>query len=191
LPLSAEEKTKSYDAGSRKNLFLSNFISSAPEDHSIEIITQTGLIWGTVQEKALEEGKLIHNILQKINLATDLKKVTEQAVLDGDILEEDLDNYRQKLKKIVLHPELTPYFSSGYTIYTEKEILIDKEFKRLDRLCIKNNKATIIDYKTGSFSKGHENQINTYAAALKKFGYEIRDKLLVYIKGEIELHRVS
>lgn len=179
------------DEVTENNLYLSDFISSAPEEHSIEIITKTGLIWGTVQERALEEGKLIHNILQKIYLTADLKKVTEQAVLDGDILQKDLDSYRQKLKKIVLHPDLMPYFFSEYDIYTEKEILINSEFKRLDRLCIRGKKATIIDYKTGGFAANHERQIDTYAAALKNFGYEIQDKILVYIDDQIKLHRVS
>lgn len=188
LPMPAEDKT---EEESEKNLYLTHFISSAPEDHSIEILTNTGLIWGTLQEKALEEGKRIHNLLQKIHFTSDLKPVTEQAVLDGDILEEDLESYRQKINDIVYHPQLKHYFSEEYTIYTEKEILINQELKRLDRLCIKGNKATIIDYKTGGFSKDHEKQVNTYATALQNLGYEIEEKILVYIEEEIKLHRVS
>jgi len=175
----------------KENIVLAEFISSAPENHAVEIITSTGSIWGSLQEKALEEGKLIHNLLQKIYLKEDLEKVLEEAILSGEILKKEEDKYLEKLKSIVLHPELEEYFSDKYEIFTEKEVLINQEYKRLDRLCIKDKEAVIIDYKTGKYNAAHENQINTYAFALESFGYKIKEKILIYIEENIQLHKVS
>ncbi len=186
LPLLKKSKEKQTD-----QLKLENFISSAPEKHGIAVITTPGMIWGSIQEKAIEKGKLIHNLLQKIFTAEDINKVLEEAVLAGEILSEEYEDYVEKIKNIVFHPELKPYFSKEYEIFTEKEILIQREYKRLDRLCIKDKNAVIIDYKTGNYNPTHEKQINTYANALEKMNYQIQEKLLVYIEEEIRLYRVS
>lgn len=171
-------------------IFLEEFISTEPEKHSIEIVTGPGLIWGTEQEKALEKGKLIHELLQFIQTKKDTQKVLEEAVLNGTILEHDFEYYQKKIEEITQHPQLEKFFSKDYEIFNEKEILIEGAYKRLDRLCIKNNNAYIIDYKTGVYSPSHEKQIYSYSEALRKLGYSVSEKLLVYIGDEIAIRKI-
>lgn len=170
--------------------YLEKFISSAPENHSIEIVTGTGMLWGSEQEKAIAEGKLIHALLQNIYLESDLQKVLEEAVINGDLLAEEYPVYFEKIKKIIEHPKLKPFFQPDFEIFTEKEILVNGQYKRLDRLCLQNTKAHIIDYKTGNFDPAHESQIREYAGALERIGFEVSDKILVYISEQIHIRKV-
>ena len=52
---------------------------------------------------------------------------------------------------------------------------------------IKDNHATIIDYKTGDRNAKYHNQLNTYAESFSNMGYIIDHKIIVYINTEIQL----
>src|SRR5690625_2386033 len=96
---------KNKTAEKPQHLYLDKFISSAPENHQIEILTGTGQLWGSLQEKALEEGKLIHNLLQEIHTASDIDKTLEKAVFGGEILESEVEKHKQILENIVFHSD--------------------------------------------------------------------------------------
>ncbi len=66
-----------------------------------------------------------------------------------------------------------------------KEKLFKKEVGNLipDRIVLnKDNKAIIIDYKSGSPKNYHKNQLNSYEKALNNMGYSTLKKFLVYIE---------
>ena len=62
--------------------------------------------------------------------------------------------------------------------------------QRPDRVVIKNNHATIIDYKTGERNAKYHNQLNTYAESFLNMGYIIDQKIIVYINTEIQLEYI-
>ena len=69
-----------------------------------------------------------------------------------------------------------------------REKLFKKNDKNLrpDRIVFnKDNKAIIIDYKTGNPNSYHKKQLDEYENALKKMGYSTLKKLLVYIETEV------
>ncbi len=167
------------------------FIPTDPKTHTYTLVTKSGKLWGTVQEKAITHGNTMHQLLQGILTVKDLEKVVEEAVLYGLILAGEKKIYTQKLTAVITHPQLKEYFSEKYTIYTEKEIIVDHAYKRLDRLCINSNKAVIIDYKTGEHYSKYQKQLNDYAAALEKIGYQVQQKLLVYLEDKIKIDNVS
>ncbi len=170
---------------------INSFISSAPEEHQITIVTKSGELWDSEQEAAIERGNLIHQLLTTIKTTSDIPLTLQHGLSSGSIAKEEQKQLQSILQKIVLHDRLMPYFSDQYTIYTEKEILTHGQFKRLDRLCIKENKAVIIDYKTGDPNPSHSLQIEDYAKAIKSFGYTIEYKFLVYISEEIKVRQVK
>ena len=51
----------------------------------------------------------------------------------------------------------------------------------------KNQKATIIDYKTGEPRKSDLTQIREYKIALKKMNINVEKALLVYVGSSIEV----
>lgn len=167
------------------------FISSSPEDHEITVVTKSGELWDSNQEKALERGNLIHQLLKTVKTSSDITPTLERAILSGALAQTEADELRNLLERIVYHDELKSYYTDEYAIYTEKEILTQRQFKRLDRLCIKKDRAVIIDYKTGDFAAPHVQQIQEYAAAIKDFGYTVENKFLVYIGEEIISKKVE
>ena len=52
------------------------------------------------------------------------------------------------------------------------------------------NSVTIVDYKTGTPSYDHEDQINGYASALAEMGYNVKDKILVYTNQTILINKI-
>ena len=87
---------------------------------------------------------------------------------------------------IISHPDLKKYYNSNSVSYNEREI-IQKNDKNLrpDRIVFnKDNKAIIIDYKTGAPNNYHNQQLVEYENALKKMGIITLKKCLVYIDTE-------
>lgn len=162
-----------------------------PTSRDIDIITKSGQLWSSHQLKAIEEGNLLHYLMQQIHTSADLPYSLNKAVLEGYILEEEKERYHQELQAILNHPEIQIYFSDQFTVYNEKELLIDGDFKRLDRICLRGQKAYILDYKTGTPTSAHKNQLQAYARALEKIGYTVEKKLLVYIGSTIEVEQVE
>ncbi len=93
------------------------------------------------------------------------------------------------MHRLVTHPKLNKYYQKGNIIFNEREIVNDdKQIFIPDRLIFhKNNKVTIIDYKTGNQESKHIHQIESYATILNKMDYSISKKLLVYIDQDINI----
>ncbi|MBW2960207.1 UvrD-helicase domain-containing protein [Mesonia aestuariivivens] len=158
-----------------------NFISSAPSDHNITLITKSGLLWDSEQQEAIDKGNLIHDLLMNIYTVNDIDTALEKAVKNGEMLASELEEYKTKINEITEHPQLQEYFTSSYQTFNEKEIITNKGFKRIDRLCITANEATIIDYKTGSTSSTHVQQVEAYSQYISEIGYQVKQKILVYL----------
>ncbi|TQD40581.1 UvrD-helicase domain-containing protein [Haloflavibacter putidus] len=164
--------------------------SSSPSAHNLEIVTKSGALWESHAEKAIAEGNLIHELLKTVSYQEDVEKAVKNAIQTGLLLKTEAEQYLDLLQKVSLHPQLKQYFKKDYQVFTEKEILNQKKFKRLDRLCIKAKLATIIDYKTGSYSGTHTKQVNQYAKAIEEMGYIVEKKLLVYINEDVTVKNV-
>jgi CRISPR/Cas system-associated exonuclease Cas4 (RecB family) len=50
--------------------------------------------------------------------------------------------------------------------------------------------VTIIDYKTGSESQKHQQQIKNYARVLKQMNFKVAKRLLIYINDNIDIVEV-
>ena len=95
------------------------------------------------------------------------------------------------MNTLVEHPELHRYFTDVYTIYNERDILLKSDkILRPDRLVLKDNKAIIIDYKTGLHNSKYIEQLYDYADALISMGFEVEKKILVYINDGITIKEV-
>jgi hypothetical protein len=56
---------------------------------------------------------------------------------------------------------------------------------RPDLIAIKDKTAAIIDYKTGEARTIYAEQLAGYSALLSQMGYEVKERLIVYIDSEI------
>ena len=94
----------------------------------------------------------------------------------------------EKIKEIVQHADLQPFFNKENIIFNERPIL-HESFKNIkpDRVALSGNKAYIIDYKTGEEQAKYNQQITDYALAIEEMGYEIAKKTLLYIQDDLKI----
>ncbi|WP_027879408.1 UvrD-helicase domain-containing protein [Mesoflavibacter zeaxanthinifaciens] len=173
---------KSLDTSSNKNI-----ISVNKKEHNIKIITKSGYLWDTNQQHAIEKGNIIHDIMSKIYTKDDIDFAINLALDNGFINDDQVEGITKNINDIVNQKDLKEFFTDQYTIYNERDILTSTgQMIRPDRLVIRDNQATIIDYKTGLPNPKYEQQLEIYATHLKEMGYQISNKILVFINENIQ-----
>ena len=146
--------------------------------------------WSEHKKSAIVYGLQLHDILSQVTTAAQWQAQKEKLLTGTD---QDLKPKLEKLiEKTVYHTELKKYFSDGYQILNERDILIPSEQgtfkqKRPDRLLIKDGKITIIDYKTGAEEPKHSKQLQVYADFLRQAGFDVENMILVYIGEDISV----
>ncbi|GLB48272.1 UvrD-helicase domain-containing protein [Neptunitalea lumnitzerae] len=155
------------------------------------IVTKNGMLWDTKQQKAIEKGNIVHQILAWVKTIDDIDMAIYQAITEGIITKEDADDFKNLISSITEHPELKNYFiTSNFSIFNEKELFTQEgKILRLDRLmlCESTSEAIIIDYKTGDYNDSYKNQLQKYAQALKQMNYKDIQKKLVYIYPKVDI----
>tara|TARA_R100001369_G_scaffold8893_3_gene21380 strand:- start:41463 stop:44591 length:3129 start_codon:yes stop_codon:yes gene_type:complete len=175
-----------------KSLEPIKLISVPKEDHDLSIITKSGLLWDTQQEKAIERGNLVHLILSKIKSVQDVDFAFDDLLMTGDISNETIGDLRSVVLNVLEHPKLNLYFQDNFKIYNERDIITSSgQLLRPDRLNINsNNEAILIDYKTGKKKSYHQSQLNDYTTVLNEMNYTVIKKILVYINESIDVIEV-
>ena len=140
-------------------------------------------------KEAIEKGNLIHFLLSKVYLPSDIQMVLNTAMDEGLISQVQSKELCQIMESVVFHPQLKSYFSTDVEVYNEREIMTSTgQIIIPDRLVITQAKcAVIIDYKTGVYYDKHQQQLENYASIIKHMGYKIDKKILVYIQPELNL----
>ena len=162
-------------------------ISTRKEDHNLNIITNSGYLWDTAQEKAIERGDLIHSIMALITTSADVESALNHFLSLGIINAIQYDELKNVINRIINHEQLNSYFDAHHTIYNEKDI-ISKNGKlfRPDRVVVNaNNEAIIIDYKTGLQDSKHKEQLYDYQYILEEMDFKVIKKVLIYINDDI------
>ncbi len=156
------------------------------------MLASASKLWNTAQGKAIDFGNLFHEMLSKIITKKDVKLVTNQYHQKGFINEMQLKLIKEMMYLVVNHPKLAAYFSDKATVFNEREIVdFDNQVVIPDRLVFNDiNEVTIIDYKTGSPSSEHHQQLLKYERVLKSMGFKVDKKLLIYINIEVDVVEV-
>ena len=84
---------------------------------------------------------------------------------------------------------MNKYYKEELISFNEREI-ISKSGAILfpDRLAfINNSEVAVIDYKTGSESLSHINQLNKYEGALREMNITVVEKILIYTGKKIKI----
>lgn len=126
-------------------------------------------------------GILFHSLLAEINT-----HVNANTFVKTHQSSESLDNEIQQrlIKEISMFTDaadLYGWFNKDYKIVNEAELLLPGgSILRPDRLMLHENKAVVIDYKTGVEEEHHSGQVLQYADVLKQMGYTETKMFLVY-----------
>ncbi|WP_396156020.1 UvrD-helicase domain-containing protein [Flavobacterium sp.] len=156
---------------------------------SIKIAQRESLMWNTNQQKAIEYGNIIHEILSFVKTKEDIDLALIKAIENGLIVLGQKDFVLKTIRDIVTHDELELFFSKQHTVFNEKTI-IQKEggIVKPDRIVLANkNEIYLLDYKTGSHQEKYTQQLENYQSAIEKMVFNVTKKALVYIGETIEV----
>ncbi|MFC4816137.1 UvrD-helicase domain-containing protein [Flavobacterium sp. GCM10023249] len=193
-----EENKMSYDFGSPEKVSVSNELVTAMEtikaqhaviaSESIKIAQREALMWGTVQQEAIEFGNMMHEILSFVTTKNDVDLAVIKAVESGLISENQKDTVAEKLRSIVSHSELQDFFAEGNRVFNERSVL-KKNAKTMipDRVVIQGKTVFLLDYKTGAHQSKYEKQLAEYELVLEEMGYSVDKKTLLYIGENLEV----
>jgi ATP-dependent exoDNAse (exonuclease V) beta subunit len=157
---------------------------------NIKIAQREALMWGTHQQEAIEYGNVIHEILSFVNTKSDVDLAITKALENGLIQLGQKEAVYQTILEIVNLESLINHFAEGNRVLNEQTI-IQKEGKIIkpDRMAITpDQKVYLLDYKTGVANSKYIEQLNDYQHAIEEIGYEVIEKVIVYIGAEVEVH---
>lgn len=178
---------------SRKDLVVSNLdeiqvVQNKIKTSAIKIAQKEAVMWGTIQADAIEFGNTLHEILSYIKTKEDINKAITMSLEKGLINQFQINIIQDVITSIVLHPELEKFYVDDTEIYNERSIIDDNKNTLIpDRISIVNNKAYLLDYKTGIPKESHKQQIEKYETILEKMGYKVEEKALVYLGENLKI----
>jgi ATP-dependent helicase/nuclease subunit A len=124
-------------------------------------------------DSRLNYGIIMHDILKQITHKSDQQNAIADLVRSGRISEEESKTVEEELQHFWNMPETENWFSTDTRVLNETTILIPTgEQYRPDRVVIRGNEATIIDYKFGDKeSKTYLQQVKQYMNLIAEMGY--------------------
>ncbi|MBT8253637.1 MAG: UvrD-helicase domain-containing protein [Bacteroidia bacterium] len=169
-----------------------DFAINPKKNLALSISTRAGSLWDSRQEKAIEKGNLIHDIMATIKTNFDVEPALDHNLRTGALSGEQASDLKLSIDQIITHPLIKDYYTDRYSIYNERQIITSKgKLLRPDRVAISfKDDVTIIDYKTGSENEEHVKQIVEYSEAIEEMGLLVEHRYLVYIDTAIQVKEV-
>lgn len=141
-----------------------------------------------------EWGNFIHSVLSKIRTADEpsLRRALLSGLNEYPAFKARRQQALEFIQNVLQHELLNPYFSAQYHIKSETGIAAgDGTIHIPDRVAIKGNTATVLDYKTGAPHKSHAEQVRRYMKLLQETGLECTQGFLVYLGEGIKVETVA
>lgn len=156
---------------------------------NIKIAQRESLMWNTKQQKAIEYGNIIHEILSFVKTKDDIDLALTKAIENGLIITSQKGEVLKTIREIVNHSELELFFSHQNKTLNEKNIIQNEgSIVKPDRMVItSNDEIYLLDYKTGSHQAKYTLQLENYQNAIEKMGFKVTKKALVYIGETLEV----
>lgn len=164
-------------------------LSETLNPKNIKIAQRESIMWNTKQQKAIEFGNIIHEILAFVKTKNDIDLAITKAIENGLIISSQKEEVLASISEIVNHKELTDYFSEEHKVMNEQTIIQKQgNIVKPDRMSIsKDKKVFLLDYKTGQHLPKHKTQLENYQKSIEDMGYKVEKKSLIYIGETIEV----
>src|SRR5690606_17214897 len=131
-------------------------------------------------------GVVIHRILEKLKEASELEGLLQEAYFDGRLDLNEVQEVKRMLTALLEQPLMRDWFSPNVRILTEQAILLPGgRSRRPDRILITDNKAVVIDFKTGAEKASHQNQVKEYVYLVRSLTKKPTEGYLVYIESGV------
>lgn len=124
------------------------------------------------------EGNLLHAIMEKVRVASDLHMAVLDMKMRGAITSAQAAEWEPMLRTAIEAPETKEWFSEKWRILNERDIIFnDSRNKRPDRLLLSSDgkEAVIIDYKFGETPQDDNDKLLTrYLKQVKSYAFAVR-----------------
>ncbi len=139
-------------------------------------------------DSRLNYGLIMHDILKQITRKSDQEKAIAAMIREGRISEQEGETVVTEMEKFWNLPETENWFAEDARVLNETTILIPTgEQYRPDRVVIKGNEATIVDYKFGEKeSKTYIQQVKQYMNLIAGMGYQTSGFVCYVSLGKVE-----
>lgn len=178
--------------------YLRQTLSNAQEkeEPSQEASSLRGGLEGALSQR--EVGKRMHEVLSRIEDVGQLEEALSKARREGIIGEgEEWDAITARIKEGFGNPLIASWFKADNIIYNECSIAsIDKksglpQVLRPDRVVMKGDSITVIDYKFGHPSRLYYDQVKDYMALMKQMYPQHHVQGYIWYvmgKGAVQVH---
>jgi len=133
------------------------------------------------KREKINHGIFLHTLMSRIKVKDDMHSVIDQAVLEGIIRADEKESIEETVQWIVSQPALQAAFDGRAKIKNEVSLLIPGGERRIDRIAIHDNRAIVVDYKTGVPTAHDEQQVAEYKLHLLAMGFSEVESFLVYV----------
>jgi len=161
-------------------------------EDGIALKNKASVIWNDDIRDKIDFGETVHQLLAETETENDLITSIERAKSRGWINETEISTVQNLLERVVENKDLQPYFQGGDNLFSEQPIVMPNGEQFIpDRMIIdpEQKSVRLLDFKTGKQKASHEQQVNHYAQLLEEMGYQVKERLLVYI-DPFELKRL-
>ena len=156
---------------------------------NIKIAQRESLMWGTLQQDAINYGNVIHEVLSYVEKSSDVELAIQKALENGLISGNQKEVVEKTIYDIINHPDLKLFFDDNNSVFNEQTIIQKHgSLVKPDRMVLKNNQEMyLLDYKTGKHEPKYHKQLQNYQDAIEQMGYKVIKKSIIYIGNEIEI----
>lgn len=180
------EMGRDYLPNSAKSISVTEEISvgqlpSIPFDGKLQLLLKNKYFFSQKGER--DYGVLLHEIVSKIQTASQIEDAVEEYVISGDLTNTQKAEVTALLHNYLSLPEVFKWYSGTYRVLNEVQILQPNgKFIRPDRTMINDNEVIVIDYKFGKKEeKKYIRQVKYYAGQIRKMGYTNVKGFVCYI----------
>ena len=131
---------------------------------------------------------VIHHILERMSSLDELEGLVQEAYFEGKLDREELVEVNRLFERLIAQSPIKDWYADGLRVFTEQGILLPGgAVKRPDRIILKDDRAILIDFKTGKAKNFHESQLREYMVLVGELTQKPTEGYLVYIEsGEIQ-----
>jgi ATP-dependent exoDNAse (exonuclease V) beta subunit len=146
--------------------------------------------WDVDQPGGRQEwGNLIHRILSEITIAADLMPVLDDYLYHGNVDAREQQLLREMILEFLERPEVGTYFKPGLRVWKEAEIVAPGgALFRPDRIVEVGGEYVVIDFKTGTPSNKHRDQMQQYLDLIRAMMDTPVRGVVLYLDPHAPLH---
>ena len=132
------------------------------------------------------KGVVLHDILSRIYVESDLESSVDEALACGDVTDEESGQILELLRERLKTARNRGWLSYGRgKVYNETGIIgTDGKIYRPDRVLVDGSNVIIVDYKFGEHYHEYEKKLRKYAELWRKMGYEDVTTFLWYVHSD-------